>query len=74
MTRRVQKWLDQNYHTFADFAQPIAQPAEGNSGKGRDYIITPPAPQPHQPQSWGVSLRFWERKGKGYTVIESKLL
>lgn len=51
MIGHVQKWLDQNYHTFADVAQPITQPAEGTLGKGRDYIITLPAPQPSQPQS-----------------------
>lgn len=74
MTGRVQKWLDQNYHTFADVAQPITQPAESTLGKGIDYIIALLAPQQSQPQSSGVSVCFSERKEKGYTETESKLL
>lgn len=36
---------------FCRCCSPVAQPAEGSWGKGRDYIITLPAPQPSQPQS-----------------------
>lgn len=57
ITPTVQRnWLcaemvDQNYQTLADVARPITQPAKGSPGKGRDYIITLPAPQTSQPQS-----------------------
>lgn len=43
--------VDQNYQISADVARPITQPAESSLGKGRDYIITLPAPPTSQPQS-----------------------
>lgn len=68
--------VDQNYHTFADVAQPIhyttcrRQPGK----RQRLHYRTDNTTDTSQPQAKGVSSRFWERKGKGCTALESKHL